>query len=201
MADELDASTAEAGGVTVTFAVSGIDELLARIPGDARRTAVASNALRRITLAIEAAAKAKVRKRTGNTARSITSSVNRALLMGSVGDFGPLAGGSARTGLWLERGTGAFGPLGKRIFPLHAKVMRWPAGQTGPGGTLALSGRHTTAATRSGAAQWAVARSIAGMRAQPWLMPAYETVLPTIPAILGLADNELFGTVDPLPLP
>lgn len=206
-------------GVTVNYEVQGIQELLARIPGEGQRNIVAYNLLRRVGMAIEAQAKLRIRTRTGDTRRRITSSGDRVTLTGFVGDFGPGVGGKSGVALWLERGTGLFGPLNHRIFPTHARSLAWPVGASGVGKeradmglspyansgglmrgiggavvkqTLRRTGSHTTAHTRSGSAQWAFRRSIAGMRPRPFFLPAYEATLPLVPLMLDEAARKVF---------
>lgn len=71
-------------------------------------------------------------------------------------------------GTYVEEGTGLFGPYKQRIFPKSAKALRW---------------------TQNGVATFA--RSIKGMKAQPYFSPA---VMQSIPLV-----EELFtGVVDRL---
>lgn len=195
-------------GVTYQVEVQGMEAVLARIPGEVKRRRVAARILRKITLAIEGQAKVNVRKRTGNTARDVHSEVNEELGIGYVGTTG-------KVGRFLEFGTGLFGPIPHRIFPKFAKALAWPMGASGPGmqrtdmgltafmsggvkysanvkKTLRLTGQHTAAHAASGSAAMQYARSIAGMHKQPFLMPAYDRVLPLIPVIIEAEAVALF---------
>jgi hypothetical protein len=196
-------------GLHYSIEVQGMDGLLARIPNDAKRRQVAVNILRKLTLSIEGKAKVLVRKRTGNTARDISSAVDKALLIGIVGNV-------SKVGRFLEEGTGIFGPLNHRIFPLHARALAWPAGisgvgmeridmglvsaiHTGSGGTihatrktLRLTGQHTATYAKGGKAQMAFRRSIAGMHKAPFLHPAYDATLPLIPLVIEEQSKLLF---------
>lgn len=196
-------------GLSYSVEVHGMDELLARIPGTVRRRQVATDILKRLTLAIEGKAKLGVSKRTGATQRSITSEVSATLLIGMVGTL-------SKVGRFLEEGTGLFGPLHHRIFPLHARSLAWPMGASGPGmqrtdmglvsdvhtgsggvfhatrKTLRLTGSHTAGHTKSGSAQWQHARSIAGMHKAPFFAPAWEAAMPLIPIVLAETSHHLF---------
>lgn len=200
------------GGAHISYEVQGLDALLAKIPGEGRTRRVAYNVLRRIGMAIEGQAKLRIRSRTGATRRTITSTAEYATLTGFVGDFGP-ASARARVALYLEKGTGIYGPLARRIFPTHARALSWPIGASGAGferadmglhmtsglhgptlarRTLRRTGSHTAAYERSGNASFAHARSIAGMRRQPFFIPAYVATLPMIPVILEEAGRAVF---------
>lgn len=56
---------------------------------------------------------------------------------------------------FVNTGTGLFGPLGRRIVPKRAKVLRWPARGRGRGG---------------GRGGFVYAKSTRGMRARPYLV-------------------------------
>jgi hypothetical protein len=196
-------------GLHYSIEVQGMDGLLARIPNDAKRRQVAVNILRKLTLSIEGKAKVLVHKRTGNTARDISSAVDKALLIGMVGNV-------SKVGRFLEEGTGIFGPFNHRIFPLHARALAWPAGISGvgmervdmglveahgmlgpaqfarAGRTLRRTGSHTSRYAKGGNAQMTYRRSIAGMRKAPFLHPAYDATLPLIPLVIEEQSKLLF---------
>ena len=166
--------------------IQGLDELLRRIPDKGRRDAVTRNILTRIAVKVEAEAKRRVPRRTGNTQRSITHRLRDTggQIAEYIGDFGEAG---ARTAAWLEFGTGVFGPRGMRIVPKHARAMRWPVGNT------RLTGSHRTGA----AAEFAFARSTKGMRAQPFMMPGFEASRPYHQEVMNAAAAELFGRTNP----
>jgi hypothetical protein len=197
------------GGLHYQVEVQGMEGLLRRIPGTARRRQVAVDILKRLTLAVEGKARLGVRRRSGATQRSITSEVNAALLVGMVGTL-------SKVGRFLEGGTGLFGPLNHRIFPLHASHLAWPIGASGIGNerldmglvadvhagsggvihatrkTLRLTGQHTAGHARSGNAQMAYVRSIAGMHKAPFFLPAWEAALPLVPIVMAEYSRLLF---------
>lgn len=129
----------------------------------------------RVNAAFEKAAEKQVRKallliegdirrltpfRTGTLRRSITSHVARtgSIITGTVGTV-------IFYGLYLEEGTGLFGPLHRKIVPTRAQALRWPAGggagTAGPGFTLAGRRRSGKAGAN---AQYMFRRSVKGIR-------------------------------------
>ncbi|BDT39529.1 HK97 gp10 family phage protein [Streptomyces yaizuensis] len=83
-------------------------------------------------------------KRTGQTSRSFRTEVRveGQTVTGRVWSEDPVV-------RWLEEGTGIFGPTGRRIFPVRARVLRW-----------------------EDRGQVFYAPSVAGMRAQPFMKRA-----------------------------
>ena len=78
-------------------------------------------------------------------------------------------GAGAPYATFVEFGTGIHGPKGTRIYPKTKKAMRW-----------------------EGAGGYIFARSTAGMKAQPFMVPAVEENLDTIGEVVGDAiDNAL----------
>lgn len=72
--------------------------------------------------------------------------------------------------LWVQQGTGLFGPLHRRITPRRSRVLRWPDRRTGSGFVYAESvagqdanpfmWRGLRRGTRLGAQQWTLNRLI-----------------------------------------
>lgn len=123
--------------------VVGLDSLLAdvrRAGGNAKPlvTAALSNAAGKI----QSTAREKAPHRTGNLQRSILKEISYPEATVSVNE---------KYGLWVEQGTGLYGPRGQRITPRSAKVLAWST----DGGM-------------------AFARWTRGMRARPYFKPAIE---------------------------
>lgn len=106
----------------------------------------AESAIRKTTRFIESSAVKKAPERTSNLVNSITSSSR-----GQGFDTEGTVKATAHYALFVEQGTGVFGPKGKPIFPKNAKALRWMAG---------------------GKAMFA--KSILGMPARPFLKPAFD---------------------------
>jgi hypothetical protein len=107
-----------------------------------------------------AEAKALVPRRTGSLARSIrvgNVSEDRAQVV---------AGGSRNVGYarYVEQGTGLYGPRHARIVPKRAKVLSWV------GGGSRLTGRGK-------GSRRIFARSVAGRKATPYLLPGVKRAL------------------------
>lgn len=163
MADDIASAGKPELGVTIT----GLDGVLAKADVSAEGRAILYSMITKMTLAIRALAMQKIRQRSRATMRSIQSDSDPVLLEGHVGAI-------SKVGLFLEKGTGIYGPLGRRIVPKSASVMRWP------GGATALSGR----ALAGGSGNFIFARSTKGMKAHPWLLPAFEEAQATAFPIL-----------------
>jgi len=70
--------------------------------------------------------------------------------------------------VWIDEGTGLFGPRHHRIVPVHRKALSWTGGTFGPGGSLRLSGQARKGKAGAGAHRITV-RSTKGMRARPFI--------------------------------
>lgn len=73
--------------------------------------------------------------------------------------------------LFLEEGTGLYGPKHQRITPLAAKALRWMGG---PAGSLRLSGRARSGAAGAGAG-YIFAKSTRGMPPRPFFQKSIDT--------------------------
>lgn len=170
----------------------GLNELLAKIPSDAKRRAIEKRIVDRIVLNFEREIKrhymdAGIHRRTGASIGSIKSEL---AVMGSDGQIGGMTGdvdgfrGQHTLGSkvlhWLNDGTGIFGPAHRRIVPVHARAMRWAAGST------RLTGTHRAGATAS----WVFARSTAGMPARPFFEAAREAGRPFVEETMSKARDE-----------
>ena len=92
----------------------------------------------------------------------------------SVGETTATVTGSI-VNLWLDSGTGLYGPLRHLITPKAAKALAFHRGTFGPGGNLRLSG--SPRAGKAGAsAQLVVVRSVKGMKPRPFIKRALQSV-------------------------
>lgn len=181
--------------ISIETKVEGMDELLRRIPDDAKRKAVANRLIGRAGMRTVHAAMARAPRRTGNLQRNIVFVADENAMEGRVS-------ANVSYAAWVETGTGLFGPRHARIDVGH--VMRWPVGASGvggfaqdkgPGGSVRLTGVHTAAFSRSlsGNQGWAFARSTAGMEAQPFMEPGWEDAQAGIAQDVESAQRELLG--------
>lgn len=112
--------------------------------------------MRLLAVAVQGELKRGTPRKTGTTARSWQ--------VGSVGETTATVTGSI-VNLWIDEGTGVYGPEHRRITPRAARALAFHAG---PAGSLRLSGRPR--AGRAGAAaSLVVVRSVRGMRARPFI--------------------------------
>lgn len=98
-------------------------------------------------------------RKTSTTSRSLQPRIiseTRAEIIGS-----PVA-------VYLDTGTGLYGPLHHRITPLAAKALAFHVGTFGKGGSLRLSGKPRVGAAGLGASL-VIVRSTAGMKARPYI--------------------------------
>ncbi len=70
--------------------------------------------------------------------------------------------------VWLDTGTGLYGPLHRKITPKAAQALRFYRGSFGSGGSLRLSGAPRKGKAGAGA-QLVFARSVKGMHARPYI--------------------------------
>ncbi len=98
-------------------------------------------------------------RKTSNTSRSIQIAGVTEVKADIVGDA---------VAVWIDSGTGIYGPRHHRITPLAKRALSWFAGSFGPKGSLRLTGRPRKG--RAGAAASRVTvRSTRGMRARPYI--------------------------------
>lgn len=100
--------------------------------------------------------KRNIPRKTGTTGRSIH--------VAQVTETSARVEGNA-VALYIEEGTGLFGPRHQRITPKVASVLRWYGGPTG---SLRLSGKPRKGAPGAGAGP-VFARSTKGMEARPYV--------------------------------
>jgi hypothetical protein len=93
-----------------------------------------------------------------------SSGTSRTIHVAEVRETSALVVGN-KVALFLDMGTGLFGPKHQRITPSAAKALRWMGG---PAGSLRLSGRARKGKAGTGA-HWIYARSIKGMKARPYI--------------------------------
>jgi hypothetical protein len=72
--------------------------------------------------------------------------------------------------MFVERGTGIYGPSHHPIVPRQAKVLAWRTG------AVRLSGSSKTRGGKE-LAGWAFARSVKGRKATPFLVPGAKTAI------------------------
>lgn len=77
--------------------------------------------------------------------------------------------------LWLETGTGLFGPMHRKIVPKTKKALAFYVGSFGKGGSLRLTGSRRKGAAGAGAS-YVVVRSTRGMKAQPYVKRSLEAL-------------------------
>jgi hypothetical protein len=189
-----DQNSAARQGVRITPDIVGMDALLAQIPDHARRHQAAIAILNAISTKAREEITRRIPRRTASTQRSIGQRVfQEGEGYAIIGDF---LGSGKRVALWLEKGTGLFGPRRARIYPRHAKALRWNQGTTGPGGNLRLTGSFRRQAglhsviggpnsDAGPVAGYSFARSIAGMKPQPSFKPGWESTVPFVPVVLA----------------
>lgn len=147
----------------VGVAITGLEGIAATGEMSEAERAVIYNMITKMTLAVQALAMTKIRRKTGATQRSIQHDSDPVLLEGHVGSM-------SKVGLFLEKGTGMFGPMGRRITPKSAAVMAWKGGD----------------------GNYVFARSTAGMKPHPWLLPAFAEAQATLfPALMDAAGMEM----------
>lgn len=125
-------------------------EGLGKLAEDAQRAGANVSPLIRAALVnstteIQSQARSRAPHRTGTLQRSILVDVKD--LVGTVSV-------NEKYGIYLEQGTGIYGPMGRPITPKRASVLAWK----GAGGTV-------------------FARSVKGMKARPFFAPGYEASL------------------------
>ena len=101
------------------------------------------------------------RRKTGNTGRSLhveNVTETSAQIVGS------------QVALWIDEGTGLFGPRHQRITPKAAQALRWMGG---PAGSLRLTGSQRKGKAGAGAG-YVFARSTKGMEARPYIQRSIQ---------------------------
>jgi hypothetical protein len=124
--------------------------------------------LARLQTEVTREAKARVPRKTGNLGRSIRAgylSAHRAYVVADAG-----------YALYVEKGTGIYGPKKRPIVPRTKKALAFHAG--GPGARR-LSGRMTVGADRKygSGSDLVVVKSVKGRRATPFMEPAAHAVV------------------------
>ncbi len=130
-------------------------------------------------------------RRTGTYLRSITSRVYR------VGKgWVAVIGTNLRYAIYLERGTGLYGPYHRRIVPVRAQALRWPrgGGQSFSGATGAYTGfRNAPGFRQSGqrragaggaSAQYSFARSVRGIQPRRFARDAAAVARPKVQRVV-----------------
>lgn len=110
---------------------------------------------------VEAAIKARCPVDHGRLRSSYTTQ----LAVGGVGGapFRVVVGTNVDYAMFVEKGTGLYGPRHARIYPVRAKVMVFTPRTRGPGGALIPRAQRTVV----------FARSTRGMPAQPHIAPGF----------------------------
>jgi hypothetical protein len=121
-----------------------------------------------IVQAVRSEAVRNVKRDTGTLAASHQATVNV---------YGNLVVGRVGTPLhyarYLHEGTGIYGPKGRPIYPVSAKVLRFKPGRMiGP----LPPGKAGTSPENRG--DWIFARSVRGVPPHPWLVEAFERACP-----------------------
>ena len=182
--------------ISVHMEIEGLADLMSKLPDDSKSDAVVKRIIDRAGMRTVHAAQSHAPRRTGNLQRGIVYTFDEGAMEGRVT-------AQANYAAYVEFGTGLYGPKHERIDVGHA--MRWPVGasgvggfaaDSGPGGTVRLTGTHTAAFGRSlsGSEGYAFAMSTAGMQPQPFMAPAWEDVQGDIAADLASAAEQLIGS-------
>lgn len=121
-----------------------------------------------IVQAVRSEAVRNVKRDTGALAASHQATVNV---------YGRLVVGRVGTTLhyapYLHGGTGIYGPRGRPIVPVSAKVLRFKPGRAiGP----SLPGKAGSSPEKRGG--WVFAQSVKGVPPHPWLVEAFERACP-----------------------
>jgi hypothetical protein len=201
----------EKGGVSVTFDVVGIDEVLAHIPNAVARRAMERRLVERVSLIFEWSLKTAydssgITRRTGASRNSIAAhppfetpegwaaKVGGADTQARTYGSGLATASGSRVAYWLDRGTGIYGPHKQMIHPTTKPFMVWRTGTMGAGGNLRLTGQARFG--KAGAtAGWLRVRATKGMRPRPFFNHGYETAQPQIAAFLETAARK-FTEID-----
>jgi HK97 gp10 family phage protein len=125
------------------------------------------NGIKEATKLITNKAVDKAPRRTGTLKRSIHSEVS------TLGSFtGKIIqdSGVAKYGVFVEFGTGLYGPKGDLIYPNKAKVLAWKQG-----------------------GQQFFARYTKGMKAQPYMRPAFEESKEEVKGVLEEEISKALG--------
>ena len=97
------------------------------------------------------------------TGRLITSFVRR-----PIGELGFAWGPTVNYALWVEQGTGIYGPRGARIVPVRAKALAWMSGGT----------------------QF-IRKSTAGMRGREYMEKIMAAATPQLESIFEQAEQQI----------
>lgn len=159
----LDDDRSLMAGGELSVMITGLEGIAVKGEMSVAERAVIYKMITKMTLAVRSLAMTKIPRKTGATQRSIQSDSDPVLLEGHVGSM-------SKVGLYLEKGTGVHGPTGQRITPHTASMLAWKGGD----GTMIF------------------AHSTAGMKARPWLMPAFaEAQSSLFPALMDAAGMEM----------
>lgn len=114
-------------------------------------------------------------RKTGTTGRSLqphVQSATKATITGS-----PVA-------IWLDTGTGLYGPMHHVITPRAAQALAFHVGTFGRGGSLRLSGSPRKGAAGAGASL-VIVRSVKGMHARPYISRSIDEAAQKVGAEVG----------------
>lgn len=120
-------------------------------------------------------------KKIAHTTFTKTGNLERTIRIAEVTDRSVriAAGGTANVGyaVYVEKGTGIYGPKGKPIKPKRAKMLAWQTGEGGPGGpNLRLSGNRRVIGGQARGG-WAFAKSVRGRPATPYMAPGAQRAI------------------------
>lgn len=134
-----------------TIQVDGLDDLLRdvrRVGGNADR--IMRGFLTNATNKIQSEARSRAPHKTGALQRSILPEIN---------DLDALVAVNEKYGVWIEEGTGIYGPTGQPIRPKKAKML-----------VFSIGGRKI------------VTKSVKGTKAKPFFKPGIKAAEPYIEA-------------------
>lgn len=158
--------------------VVGIERAVRHIPDKMARDLAAKSILAKVGTIVQGQMKMRIPKRSGATGDSIRVEPTR------LGAYSVKVGTKSPVARWLEEGTGIYGPLGHRIFPISHTCMRWPMNRT-------LGGR-----ARANSDYW-YARSTKGQVAKPWIGHSFLGSLPYVPFVLREEGQRLVEGTHP----
>lgn len=120
----------------------------------------------------------------------VDTGVLRASINSRVEGWGMVVTGRVGTnrhyGPYVEYGTGLFGPKKRKITPTSAQALSWIPKSRGKYVTARSGRRYYKPGQKMTEANRVTVRSIKGMKPRPFLVPAFESVLPDLQRDLHL---------------
>jgi len=148
----------------VDYKFEGLDALIA----DTKKAGINSPALVKAALVnssseMQSQMRQRAAHRTGTLQRSVLAEIDPDGMSATVSV-------AEKYGIFIEQGTGIFGPLGTPIVPKRARVLAWK----GSGGMV-------------------FARSVKGIKAKPFFVPGYEASISYIDNQFTIVSDKLMA--------